>query len=141
MATKTFAINKAPHVAEIGDDLKLEFQAEVMGDDFMDAYQQLRDAQRKSGVDLDDLEGVDGTDLRKVTRAVRVFLGQLMLPDSAALTLRLDVVADGEVMESLQDLDAALARAEQHSTAKSLSSGVPNPPLRQSLKASRFRPK
>ncbi|MFE3378696.1 hypothetical protein [Streptomyces anulatus] len=114
MANKSFAINKTPHVAEIGDDLKLEFEPEVMGDEFMDAYQLLRDTQRQSGVDLDDLSGVDGTDLRKVTRAVRVFLGGLMLPESAALMLRLDVVVDGgTVVESLNDLDAALARAEE----------------------------
>lgn len=113
MANKSFAINKEPHVAEIGDDLELEFQPEVMGDEFMDAYQQLRDAQQQSGVDLDDLSGVEGTDLRRVTRAVRVFLGGLMLPESAALMLRLDVVADGKVMESHDDLDTALARAAE----------------------------
>ncbi|MGW5925229.1 hypothetical protein ACWF2L_03145 [Streptomyces anulatus] len=113
MANKSFAINKTPHIAEIGDDLKLEFQAEVMGDEFMDAYQKLRDTQRQSGVDLDDLTEVEGNDLRKVTRAVRVFLGGLMLPESAARMLRLDVVADGKVVESLEDLDAALARAEE----------------------------
>ncbi|MEV5677075.1 hypothetical protein [Streptomyces sp. NPDC052179] len=111
MATKSFAINRTPHVAEIGEELELRFQPEVMGDEFMDAYQQLRTAQQQSGVDLDDLTGVDGTDLRRVTRAVRVFLGGLMLPDSAELMLRLDVEVDGAVVESFQDLDAALARA------------------------------
>ncbi|MEV5583011.1 hypothetical protein AB0L39_31175 [Streptomyces parvus] len=79
----------------------------------MDAYQNLRDTQRQSGVDLDDLSGVDGKDLRRVTRAVRVFLGGLMLPDSAAQLLRLDVVLDDKVVESFDDLDAALARAEE----------------------------
>ncbi|MFI2312577.1 hypothetical protein [Streptomyces sp. CB00072] len=111
MATKSFAINKTPHIAEIGDDLELAFEPEVMGDEFMDAYQRLRDTQRQSGVDLDDLSGVDGADLRRVTRAVRVFLGGLMLPESAALMLRLDVVVEGKVVESFEDLDVALARA------------------------------
>ncbi|MFY0511875.1 MULTISPECIES: hypothetical protein [Streptomyces] len=63
MAAKSLAINQTPHVAEIGDDLKLEFEPEVMG-----AYQKLRDAQQQSGVDLDGLSGVDGTNLRRVTR-------------------------------------------------------------------------
>ncbi|MFJ9889198.1 hypothetical protein ACIQRW_25490 [Streptomyces sp. NPDC091287] len=52
-------MNKAPHAAEIGDDLELEFEPEVMGDQFMDACQKLRDTQRLSGVILDDLSGVD----------------------------------------------------------------------------------
>lgn len=45
--------------------------------------------------------------------AVRVFLGGLMLPESAALMLRLDVVVDGKVVEYFEDLDAALARAAE----------------------------
>ncbi|MFI9569765.1 hypothetical protein [Streptomyces rishiriensis] len=44
MATRNFALNTEPHIAEIGA-IRLEFQPEVFGDEFMDAYVELRDAQ------------------------------------------------------------------------------------------------
>ncbi|MFE3253674.1 hypothetical protein [Streptomyces sp. NPDC059209] len=78
MATKTSSINTKPHVADVGGT-ELLFQLEVMGDDFMDAYAELRDAQRGSGVDLDDLQGTDPAQLRVAARALRTFLAELML--------------------------------------------------------------
>ncbi|MEW2066634.1 hypothetical protein [Streptomyces sp. NPDC007346] len=113
MATKSFAINKEPHVAEIGDDLELRFQPEVMGDQFMDAYQALRETQRDSGVDLDKLADVQPDALRRVSRSLRKFLSELMLEDSADLLLRVDVQVGGEVIDSYLDLDEATARAEE----------------------------
>ncbi|MCI3221988.1 hypothetical protein [Streptomyces sp. NP-1717] len=69
MATKTFAINTKPHVADVGGT-ELLFQPEVMGDDFMDAYAELRNKHQNSGVDLDDLQGTDPAQLRVAARVL-----------------------------------------------------------------------
>ncbi|MEU5834466.1 hypothetical protein ABZ820_12450 [Streptomyces diacarni] len=114
MATKDFALNTEPHVAQVGDTA-LEFQPEVMGDDFMDAYSELRDAQQAIGVNLDDLAGVDPAQLRQVSRALRGFLGHLMLPESAELITRLDVVKAGKVVGSfatVEDAEEAAAKVK-----------------------------
>jgi len=107
---KNFALNTEPHVAQVGD-VELQFQPEVMGDDFMDAYGELRDAQQAIGVNLDDLASVDPAQLRQVSRALRGFLAHLMLPESAELFTRLDVVKGGKVLESFEDLEEAEAYA------------------------------
>jgi hypothetical protein len=108
---KSFALNTQPHVAEIGD-IELEFQPEVMGDEFMDAYAEMRDAQQSKGVDLDNLSEADPSVVRGTVRALRVFLARQMLPESAARFLRLNVVApDGEVIASYGDLAEAEAAA------------------------------
>ncbi|MEC3995148.1 hypothetical protein VSR01_17060 [Actinacidiphila sp. DG2A-62] len=85
MATKRFSLHTEPHVAEIGDDLVLEFQPEVDGDAFLDSYEQLKD--RYSGLQLgggNDLALLQTSDLREAIGAVRDFLASLMLPESAA---------------------------------------------------------
>lgn len=110
MATRTFALNTEPHVAQVGDTT-LEFQPEVMGDDFMDAYAALREAQQPIGVDINDLANVDSAQLRTVSRSLRAFLARLMLEESARLFTRLDVVKAGEVLESFSDLAEAEAYA------------------------------
>lgn len=110
MATRQFALNTEPHVAQIGD-IELEFQAEVMGDDFMDAYSELREAQRLAGIDPDDLTDVDPARLRQVSRSLRTFLAHLMLPDSAAQFTRLQVIKGGKTLETFTDLDEAAAFA------------------------------
>ncbi|MFF5668789.1 hypothetical protein ACFY8S_01410 [Streptomyces hygroscopicus] len=110
MATRNFALNTEPHVAQVGD-IALEFQPEVMGDDFMDAYAELREAQRGIGVDPDDLSGADPGQLRQVSRALRSFLAHLMLPESAELITRLDVVKGGETLGSFTDIEEAEAYA------------------------------
>ncbi|MEU7093034.1 hypothetical protein [Kitasatospora aureofaciens] len=79
---RSFTINTEPHVAEIGD-VELSFLPEVMGDEFLDHYEQLRDAQATLGVDVDDLANVDPKQLRQVTAALRTFLCRVMLPESA----------------------------------------------------------
>ncbi|MFJ2607981.1 hypothetical protein ACIO13_23850 [Streptomyces sp. NPDC087425] len=38
MASKDFAFRAEPHVATLGDLGKLEFVAEVFGDEFLDGY-------------------------------------------------------------------------------------------------------
>lgn len=111
MAKKTFALNTDPHLADVGGT-ELSFQAEVMGDDFMDAYVGLRDAQRGLGVDVENLEELDAQALRNVSGALREFLARLMLPDSAALLLRLDVVQGGKILASFDSRAEAEEFAE-----------------------------
>jgi hypothetical protein len=110
---KSFALNTQPHVAEIGD-IELEFQPEVMGDEFMDAYAEMRDAQQSKGVDLDNLSEADPSVVRGTVRALRVFLARQMLPESAAKFLRVNVVdSSGEVLASYDDLAEAEACAAE----------------------------
>lgn len=113
MATRTFALNTQPHVADIGGT-KLEFQPEVFGDEFMDAYVELRDAQTAKGVDMDNLAEADPKEVRRTVRALRLFLARQMMEDSADLFLRLNVVKDGETLETFPDLDEAEEYAAQH---------------------------
>ncbi|MFF1834245.1 hypothetical protein ACFVXE_08570 [Streptomyces sp. NPDC058231] len=117
VATRSFALNTVPHVADIGG-FELYFEPEVMGDDFMDAYQSLIDAQKSSGVSLDGLSGVDPAQLRRVSRALRDFLARLMLPESAELFTRLDVVVDGKPVESFADAAEAEAYAAEIANAR-----------------------
>ncbi|MEH0579136.1 MULTISPECIES: hypothetical protein [Streptomyces] len=117
MATRKFALNTEPHVAEIGDTA-LSFQAEIYGDAFLDSYTELLEAQKAKGVDLDNLAEADPADVRRTTRALRVFLARQMLEESAALFLRLNVVKDGETLESFQDFDQAEEFAAQHEGAR-----------------------
>lgn len=90
MATEGFALNTEPPVAAIGDT-ELLFQPEVMGDDLMDGYVVLRDAQQAIGVDIDNLENLDSQAIRNIAVALREFLARLMLPESAELITRLQV--------------------------------------------------
>lgn len=107
MATKSFTINTEPHVATVGET-KLLFQPEVMGDEFMDAYAELRDVQKSAtGLDVDDLNGADPDQLRNITQSLRVFLARLMVAESAALFRRVDVVKDDEVLMSFVDREEA----------------------------------
>lgn len=79
MATRTFQLRTEPHVAEIGDDIKLLFQPEVVSDEFLDKFEVLQVAKR----DLGNLEDLDADQLRTALVATREFLAGLMLPESA----------------------------------------------------------
>jgi hypothetical protein len=57
VAKKSFVINTEPHVAEIAG-AELLFKPEVMGDEFLDAYQGLQEGQRAAGIDPSDLAGM-----------------------------------------------------------------------------------
>lgn len=85
VATKKFAINTEPHVAEIGDDYQLLFRPEVMGDEFLDAWARLQQTLQDLGIDEGNLRGAPAEKLRLANRAVRVFLRTFMLEDSARL--------------------------------------------------------
>lgn len=110
---KSFALNTDPHVADIGGT-ELHFQPEVMGEEFMDAYSVLRDAQKlvraATSGEGDDAD-IDPAAVRKASRAMRTFLGELMLPESAELFSRVDVVKAGKVLESFTGREAAEAYA------------------------------
>ncbi|MFJ8852373.1 hypothetical protein [Streptomyces sp. NPDC102437] len=114
---KSFALHTEPHVADVGGT-ELFFQPEVFGDEFMDAYAELRDARKAEGVDLDDLADADPSDIRKSGRALRVFLARQMLPESAEQFLRIDVVKAGKVLRSFQDLEEAEAYAAKQKGAR-----------------------
>jgi hypothetical protein len=114
VATKTFAFNTEPHVASVnGHDLL--FEPEVLGDEFLDAFTGLKEAQTAaSGVDTDNLSTLDPVALRKATRALREFVARLMLPASAREFLALEVVSrDGVALSTHQDWDEAEQAAEQ----------------------------
>ncbi|MFD4855158.1 hypothetical protein [Streptomyces atratus] len=78
MAKVSFALNTEPHVAEIGDDLVLEFRPEIMGDEFLDAYETIREAAA-----VTDDQDTSTAAVREANRAVRAFLSRMMLPESA----------------------------------------------------------
>lgn len=80
---KQFSIRTEMHVAELGDDLELHFIPEVYGDQFLDAYAQLQDAQSGLGADGKDVSGLSGDKLRALYGAIREFLKQLMTEESA----------------------------------------------------------
>lgn len=83
MARKSFALNTEPHVAEIGD-VELEFQPEVMGDEYLDAYGRLQETYQGLGIDASgDMSGLSVDQLRAATNAVSAFLQEMMLPESA----------------------------------------------------------
>lgn len=97
MATKNFAIRTEPHIAEIGD-VKLLFVPEANGSELLDGHARLKEEQ--SSIDLE----TDPMAAHKVLRALRVFLAQFMLPESAELFTTLDVVnADGVRVQSFKD--------------------------------------
>lgn len=78
MAEKTFAINTAPHVATIGD-VKLQFEPEVIGAAFAEAYSELKTAQQ--GV-KDAGDDVGPAELKAVNEGMRAFLRRFMLPET-----------------------------------------------------------
>ncbi|MFJ2205927.1 hypothetical protein [Streptomyces microflavus] len=106
MANKSFALNTEPHVAAVGDT-ELLFEPEVMGDDFMDAYVGLRDAQQALGVDVENLENLAPQAIRSLSVALREFLARLMLPESAAVMTRLQVSQAGKTLDTFADQAAA----------------------------------
>jgi hypothetical protein len=114
---KTIALHTEPHVIVVGPH-ELEFEPEVFGDEFVDAYVELNEAHKAKGVDLENLSDTDPTLLRQTLRSLRVFLARQMMPESAEEFLKLNVVKDGEVLSSFTDLDQAQAFAEQHPGAK-----------------------
>lgn len=109
---KSFALNKDPHVADV-DGTEFLFQPEVMGDEFIDAYTQLREAQSlvNGSKDGNEEANIDPDAVRTAARALRTFLADLMLPESAAEFSKCDVVKAGKVLQTFPDRDEAEAYA------------------------------
>ncbi|MFE0763681.1 hypothetical protein [Streptomyces smyrnaeus] len=107
---RQFTINDEPHVAEIGDT-ELLFKPEVMGDEFLDAYEALQVTQKELGVNVNDLAGVEPDKLRHSVASLRTFLARLMLPESANRFLAWDVIKAGKVVESYATEEEAETRA------------------------------
>lgn len=112
MATKSFALNTKPHIANIGDE-ELELRPEVMGDEFLDAYNKLQEITSNLRLDPEDTSHVDTDEVRKAGAATRVFLAGLMLPDSAGRFAQWEVrAADGAVLGSHPTPDEAREEAD-----------------------------
>jgi hypothetical protein len=99
MARKQFALNRTPHVAQLGDDLELHFVPEVMGDEFVEGYVQLQDAIRRLGLggsSAEDIAGADLEGIKGIVQDLRAFITKLLVPESRDLFARFVVVQDGE---------------------------------------------
>lgn len=87
MATKSFAINTEPHVADVGGTL-LKFQPEVIGSEFAQAYSELRVVQQKtsgrkaSSTKHAKEEDVDPAVLVELHQAMSGFVRGFLLPES-----------------------------------------------------------
>lgn len=112
MARKSFALNKEPHVADLGDGTELHFAPEVYGDQFLDAYGELQDAQAALGADGGDTSDLSGDKLRALYGAIRTFLTKVMTEESADRFSRYEVSRDGEVVEVFRVKAEADAYAE-----------------------------
>lgn len=99
MAKKAFSLNTTPHEAEIGDAVYL-FEPEVLGDEFLDRYERLQEANRRLDLDPANMTDADLSTVREAAVAMRVFLASLMLPESAHEFARWDVIAGGKVISS-----------------------------------------
>lgn len=109
MASKTFAIRTEPHEATIGN-VVLCFVPETKGSDFVQAYAELRTIQ--ATVIGKKTEDLDPESLALVSRALRAFLQNFMLPESAAVFSRFDVISNGTLVSShLTEEEAAYAAA------------------------------
>ncbi|GAA2948122.1 hypothetical protein ACFPN0_15320 [Kitasatospora cinereorecta] len=113
---KTFQLHTEPHVAEIGD-VELLFVPEVMGDEFLDNYERLREAQTSIGVDVSDLNKVEPAKLRQVVGSLRLFLARLMVEESAERFARWDVVVAGKTVSTHGDPDLAAVAAAKRKNA------------------------
>jgi hypothetical protein len=126
VARKTFTINTEPHVADVGGT-ELLFQPEVMGDQFLDHYEQLRDAQAALGVDVGDLSKVEPARLREVVGALRTFLARMMMPESAARFARYEVTAAGKKLGVFVDPAEAAELAGRRKGGKVEDKSMPLP--------------
>ncbi|MFC8466010.1 hypothetical protein [Streptomyces sp. NPDC057250] len=121
---KTFALRTEPHEAQVGDTVLL-FKAEVYGDEFLDAYEQLQEAQRASGIKGGDLSGADPKALRRINAELQAFLARQMLPESAKAFARWDVVAaDGSELGTYHDPQEAADAADVHEGANVVDKGM-----------------
>ncbi|MGW3512092.1 hypothetical protein [Streptomyces sp. NPDC000994] len=112
MATKSFAIRTENHVADLGDLGPLEFVPEILGDEFLDGYSKVQEAQSALG-DEKDLTKLDPDVLRSVYGAMRSFLATLMTPESAERFLRFEVIKGGKTTAHFRTREEADAYASE----------------------------
>lgn len=117
MATKSFAINTEPHVADVGGT-QLLFQPEVVGAEFAQAYAELREVQKSvKGNKASSTKHAKDDDtspetLLKLNHAMRSFLSGFMLPESAEIFSRHELTHKGEV-QVFTSAEQAAAVAEE----------------------------
>lgn len=102
---KSFALHTDPHVAEIGN-LELLFSPEVMGDEFMDAFTEMRAKQAEQGVDVTD-PAAEGQTMKRASRAAREFLARFLAEDADRFTALRVVRQDGSEVGTYPTLDEA----------------------------------
>ncbi|MDP4512054.1 hypothetical protein [Nonomuraea turcica] len=113
VARQKFALNTEPHVAEIGDNIILEFRPEVMGDEFLEAWEALQETYRTLGVDQASVSNSSAETLKTAGTAVRRFLAGFMLPESAKLYAWWEVRDKaGKVVFDSGDPEEAAAQAK-----------------------------
>jgi len=114
MTTKTFAIRTEPHEAIIGSAVLL-FEPEVLGSEFAEAYDTLREVQRKvkavkgngsSSTKHAKAEDLDTDTLIELSNAMRNFVSRFLLVDSREVFagLRLPDRVLAELMEYVAEL-------------------------------------
>ncbi|BBA98369.1 hypothetical protein RVR_4523 [Actinacidiphila reveromycinica] len=126
MATKKFTLNSTPHEAEIGSATYL-FEPEILGDEFLDRYERLQEANRRLNLDPANMADTDLSKVREATVAMRVFLASLMLPESAHEFARWDVVVGGKVVSSHPNPEEAGAAAAKRKGATVADAGTRYP--------------
>ncbi|TDC23417.1 hypothetical protein E1265_12835 [Streptomyces sp. 8K308] len=126
MARKAFALHTEPHIADVGGT-ELAFQPEVMGDQFVTNYEALQNRLEDGGVDLNNLAGVTASAMRMTTTAIRMFIASVMVPESASMFARWDVVRDGQVLATFQNPDDAGELAADTQGAEVVDASMPLP--------------
>ncbi|MFF2612380.1 hypothetical protein [Kitasatospora sp. NPDC058046] len=122
MATKKFALNTTPHVAEVGAHTLL-FQPEALGDEFLESYSRLQGTYKGLNLDLTN-PALDLGQVRDATVALRQFLASLMLPESAEEFARWDVVVGGKTASSHGDPAEAREAADGRKGARVVDRGL-----------------
>ncbi|MFD0208948.1 hypothetical protein ACFVH9_07410 [Streptomyces hirsutus] len=112
MATRDFAIRTEPHVANLGAMGELRFLPEVFGAEFLDGYTRVQEAQAAIG-DLDDPSKIDPAALHLVYGSMRKFLSGLMLPESAEVFLRFEVLKGSKTVAHFRSREEADAHADE----------------------------
>jgi hypothetical protein len=112
VAQRDFAVRTEPHVANLVGLGQLHFVAEVFGDEFLDGYHRVQEAQAAIG-GQDDLTKMDPATLRQVYSSMREFLGSLMTPESAERWLRFEVIKAGKLVDHFRSRAEAEAKAAE----------------------------
>ncbi|MDP4501076.1 hypothetical protein [Nonomuraea turcica] len=125
MARKSFQLQTEPHVAEIGDT-ELLLRPEVMGDEFLDMLEELQATYRDLGVDLGNVATLNAEQLKPAVAAVRRFLAEFMLPESAELFAGMRL--PDRILVQLLEWVIEIYGGGSRPTGSSSGSATPSPP-------------